>query len=73
MAILGKTKFSIYYVTDDGEGSVDCQAVFTKDYQFDTKFKAMGQVINLDFDNQCTHFVTGTSLGWVQLWDLQNK
>lgn len=33
----------------------------------------MGQVLNLDFEADCLTFVTGTSLGWIQIWDLQNK
>lgn len=33
----------------------------------------MGQILTLDFEDTCTTFVTGTSLGWVQIWSLQNK
>lgn len=73
MALLGKTKFSIYYILDDMEGSVDSQEIFTKDYKFDSKLKAMGQILTLDFEEKCVTFVTGTSLGWIQIWDLQNK
>lgn len=42
MAILGKTKFSIYYIQDDNEGSVDYEAIFHMDYKFDLEIKAMG-------------------------------
>lgn len=70
MAILGKTKFTIFYIQDDGEGGVDSQEIYTKDYKFDPKFKAMGQILNLDFEDDCTTFVTGTSLGWIQIWSL---
>lgn len=43
------------------------------DYKFDLEIKGMGQIINLDFGQECLTFVTGTSLGWIQIWDLQNK
>jgi hypothetical protein len=33
----------------------------------------MGKLISLDFENKCKTFITGTNLGWVCIWNLEEK
>ena len=73
VALIGKMKFTIYYIYDDNIGGCDYQVVWSKDYRFDRSIRAMGQIISLDFEQQCVTFITGTAQGWICIWDLQEK
>lgn len=52
---------------------VDIQQSLKVNYKFDHFLRSMGQVINIDFEKDCINFLAGTKLGWIQIWDLQNK
>lgn len=42
LAIVGKQRFTIYYVSDDGMGACECIKIMDKDYRFDKKLSHMG-------------------------------
>mmetsp|Transcript_27145 Transcript_27145/g.41301 ORF Transcript_27145/g.41301 Transcript_27145/m.41301 type:complete len:263 (-) Transcript_27145:939-1727(-) len=60
LAVVGKMKFTIYYIYDDNVGGSDFQVVWSKDYRFDKHIRTMGQIISLDFEDRCVTFITGT-------------
>jgi len=33
----------------------------------------LGKLISLDFENKCKTFITGTNLGWICIWNLEDK
>lgn len=42
LAIVGKQRFTIYYVSDDNMGACECNMIMDKDYRFDKKLSSMG-------------------------------
>ena len=47
--------------------------VWDNDLRSDPKVRSLGKLISLDFENQCKTFITGTNLGWVCIWNLDDK
>jgi hypothetical protein len=60
MALIGKLRFSLYYVQDDSMGSCDINLIWNKDYRFDKYLKSMGQIISMAFEKTCMTFITGS-------------
>lgn len=42
LAIVGRKRFTIYYVSDDNMGACECIKVIDRDYRFDKKLGCMG-------------------------------
>lgn len=73
MAMVSALRFQIYNMYDDQLGQVEYYMVWDNDLRFNKALRSLGKIISLDFENDLKTFITGTNLGWICVWDLENK
>ena len=70
MAIIAAFRFTIYDVYDNAANGCDYHVVWDNDFRFDQTLSNLGFITCLDFEQTCTTCLTGTSNGWILMWDL---
>lgn len=66
-------RFTIYNVYDDQIGGCEYSLVWDNDFRFTPKLSKFGNVMCLDFDRSCTTCITGSSTGWIIIWDIAEE
>lgn len=70
IAIIAAYRFTIYDAYDNAMNGCDFHVVWDNDFRFDKTLSNLGSITCLDFAQACTTCLTGTSNGWILMWDL---
>lgn len=73
MALIGKHRWAVYYIQEDGEGGIEIRNHMDHNTKFDQYCVQMGQVISVDFEHSCNTLIAGTKIGYIQIWDMMSK
>lgn len=73
VAVVGVDRFSIYLMYEDSVNGCDKDLIMDCKYKQDKSLRKYGKINCLDFEDNCQTFVTGTSMGWIVTWKLEDK
>jgi hypothetical protein len=63
----------MYYVGDDSQGGVETSMHWDCDYRFDLEMRKIGNITAVDMSKLGSDLITGTSNGYVCVWDSLEK
>lgn len=73
LGLVSDFRFTIYNAYDDKLGNAERFLVWDNDLRFDKSLRALGKLKALDFENECSTFITATNQGWICVWHLGDK
>lgn len=73
LAIVGPHRLMIYYIYDEDCTGADQDLVWDINYRFDNSVKKYGMHNCIDFEDKCLTFVSGTNIGNVCIWNLEER
>lgn len=73
LGLLSDFRFTIYNAYDDKLGNAEQFLIWDHNLRFDKSLRALGKLTALDFENECSTFITATNQGWICVWNLGEK
>ena len=73
LAVISDMRFTIFYIYEESFLGADKDLIFDCKYRFEDNIRSYGVINALDFNQDCTNFVTGTNMGWVCFWNLTDR
>lgn len=65
--------FQVYYVYEEEQSGCEMDKVWEVEFRFSREYSRFGQHRCFDFEQECASFVSGTTLGYLCLWNLKDR
>lgn len=63
----------MYFIYEDDSKGSELDKFIDIEYKFNKDINIFGKINCMDFEDHGTHLITGTNLGWILIWNINEK